>query len=449
MTTDHGDIGKRAPLPPPAGRGLIAPDRTPERMRLSMISAALVATAVGYGSTIALVLAAAAAVGADAAQTASWVAAVSVAKGLGSALLSWRTRIPVVLAWSTPGAALIAASSGVDIHEAVGAFLLAGGLIALTGAIPALSRAIGALPPAVAAAMLAGVLLPFVMAAARHAAALPALILPLVAIFLLARLASPLLAALATLAAGIAMGLLQPGAALPAPAFDPWPFVFVSPAFDAAVLVGLGVPLYLVTMASQNLPGFAVLRANGYTPPVRPALLVTGAGSAAAALWGAHTFNMAAITAAICLDPGTEPDPARRWRVGVVYGAFWVALGLLGSLILPAILALPPEIVATVAGLALIAPLMGAASQAFEPPGTRFAAAVTFATTASGVAAFGIGAAFWGLAAGLAVLALDRAASLSRSSAGRYRPKDAGSPEAGTARSTPPAPPGSAPPSPP
>jgi benzoate membrane transport protein len=416
-------------------------------MRVSMISAALVATLVGYGSTIAIVLAAAAAVGADAAQTASWVAAVAVAKGLGSAFLSWQTRIPVVLARSTPGAALLAASSGIDVHEAVGAFLLAGGLIALTGAIPALSRAIGAIPPAVAAAMLAGVLLPFAMAVAGHAAAHPALILPLVAIFLLVRLASPVFAALVTLAAGIAIALRQPGAALPEPAFDPWPFTFVAPSFDLTVLIGLGVPLYLVTMASQNLPGFAVLRANGYTPPVRPALLVTGAGSALAALWGAHTFNMAAITAAICLDPGVEPDPARRWRIGLIYGAFWIALGLAGSLILPAILALPPEIVATVAGLALIAPLIGAAAQAFEPPPTRFAAAVTFATTASGVAAFGIGAAFWGLLAGLLVLGLDRAAAVSRSSAGRYRQTDAGSPEAGTARSTPPAPPESARPS--
>jgi benzoate membrane transport protein len=416
-------------------------------MRASMISAALVATLVGYGSTIALVLAAAAAVGADAAQTASWVAAVSVAKGLGSALLSWRTRIPVVLAWSTPGAALIAASSGIGIHEAAGAFVIAGGLIALTGAVPALSRAIGSIPPAVAAAMLAGVLLPFLMAVARHAAALPTMILPLVAVFLLVRLANPVFAALVTLAAGIAIAVLQPGAALPAPDFDPWPFTFVSPAFDPAVLIGLGVPLYLVTMASQNLPGFAVLRANGYEPPVRPALLVTGGGSALAALWGAHTFNMAAITAAICLDPGVEPDPARRWRVGLVYGAFWVTLGLGGSLILPAILALPPEIVATVAGLALIAPFLGAAAQAFEPPATRFAAAVTFATTASGVAAFGIGAAFWGLMAGLAVLALDRALTVSRSSADRHRPKGGDSPEAGTARSTLPTPPGSAPPS--
>ena len=413
-------------------------------MRASMISAALVATLVGYGSTIALVLAAAAAVGADAAQTASWVAAVAMAKGLGSAGLSWYTRVPVVLAWSTPGAALIAASTGIGIHEAVGAFILAGAMVALTGAVPALSRAIASIPAAVAAAMLAGVLLPFVMAVALNAAALPALILPLVAIFLLVRLANPLFATLVTLAAGIALALVQPGAALPAAVFDPLPFTFIAPAFDPAVLIGLGLPLYLVTMASQNLPGFAVLRANGYAPPVRPALLVTGTGSAVAALWGAHTFNMAAITAAICLDPAVEPDPARRWRVGMIYGAFWIALGLLGSLILPAILALPPEIVATVAGLALISPLLGAAAQAFEPPDTRFAAAVTFATTASGVAAFGIGAAFWGLMAGLLVLALDR---ISRSFAGRYRPTAAGSPADAPGRSTPPPPPGSAPPS--
>ncbi len=412
-----------------------------------MISAALVATLVGYGSTIALVLAAATAVGADAAQTASWVAAVSVAKGLGSAFLSWKTRIPVVLAWSTPGAALIAASEGIGIHEAVGAFVLAGALIALTGAVPALSRAIGSIPAAVAAAMLAGVLLPFLMAVARHAAALPATILPLVAVFLLVRLANPVFAALVTLAAGLAIAVLQPGAALPPPVFDPWPLTLILPAFDPAVLIGLGLPLYLVTMASQNLPGFAVLRANGFEPPVRPALVVTGAGSALAALWGAHTFNMAAITAAICLDPGVEPDPARRWRVGLVYGGFWVTLGLAGSALLPAILAMPPEIVATVAGLALTAPFLGAAAQAFEPPPTRFAAAVTFATTASGVAAFGIGAAFWGLMAGLLILGLDRAGALSRSFAGRYRPPAAGSPEAGPARSTRPAPPGSAPPS--
>jgi benzoate membrane transport protein len=376
-----------------------------------MLSAALVAALVGYGSTIALVLAAAQAVGADAAQTASWVAAVAVAKGLGSALLSRWTRVPMVLAWSTPGAALIAASTGIDIHQAVGAFVLVGGLIALTGAVPVLGRLIAAIPAAVASAMLAGVLLPFVMAVARHAADQPAMILPLVAVFLMVRLISPLYATLAALALGIGLAFMQPGAVAPVINLDPFPFVFVAPAFDPAVLIGLGLPLYLVTMASQNLPGFAVLRAHGYVAPVSRALTVTGLGSAAAALFGAHTFNMAAITAAICLGDEVDPDPNTRWRVGLVYGAVWVLLGLGGTMILPAIIAMPPAIVATVAGLALLAPLTGAAAQSFEAPSTRFAAAVTFATTASGVAAFGIGAAFWGLLAGLAVVALDRVKS--------------------------------------
>lgn len=383
-------------------------------MRASMISAALVAALVGYGSTIALVLAAAAAVGATPAETASWVAAVSVAKGIGSAALSYGTRIPVVLAWSTPGAALVAATTGVTMAEAAGAFVLAGLLIALTGAVPAAARAIAAIPGAIASAMLAGVLLPFVMAVALHAAADPWRILPIVALFLVVRLWHPAFAVLAALALGLAIGLLDPAVALPAPSYDPFPFVLVRPDFAPGVLLGLGLPLMLVTMASQNLPGFAVLRANGYEPPVRPALIGTGLGSAAAAFFGAHTFNMAAITAAICLDPAAEPDPARRWRVGVVYGAIWVAIGLAGSLILPAILALPPAIVATVAGLALVAPFMGAAATAFELPATRFAAALTLAVTASGLAAFGIGAAFWGLLAGLLALALDRLAALIR-----------------------------------
>ncbi len=377
-------------------------------MRASMFSAALVAAIVGYGASIAIVLAAAAAVGATPAQTASWVAAVSIAKGLGSVVLSSWARVPVVLAWSTPGAALIAASSGIDIHQAAGAFLFAAVLIALTGAIPALNRAISAIPTAVAAAMLGGVLLPFVMAVAKGGASAPALVLPLVGVFFAVRLFSPIYATVAALAVGLGLAAVQPGAALPALIFDPFPFVFITPVFDLPVLIGLGLPLYLVTMASQNLPGFAVLKAHGYDAPVRPALLVTGIGSALIAPLGAHTFNMAAITAAICMGDDVDPDRTTRWRVGLAYGFVWIALGLGGTLILPLISAMPPEIVATVAGLALLAPLIGALAQAFDAPLDRLPAAVTFATTASGVAAFGIGSAFWGLLAGLAVLGAER-----------------------------------------
>lgn len=372
-------------------------------MRLSHLSAALVAMLVGYGASVAIVLAAAAAVGATPAQTISWVAAVSVAKGLCGAGLSLYARVPVVLAWSTPGAALIAATTGVDLAAAAGAFVLAGGLIALTGAIPMLGRAVRAIPGSVAAAMLAGVLLPFVLAVARQATLSPGLVLPLIAVFLAVRLWNPLYAVLATLALGLALGW-QPseGAGLAA-----LPFAFVLPRFDPAVMLGLGVPLYLVTMASQNLPGFAVMATHGYAPPVRAALVTTGLGSMLIAPLGAHSFNMAAITAAICMGDDVDPDRDRRWRVGLVYGALWVTIGWLTPVILPAMLALPAAVVVSVAGLALIPALTGAITAAMADEPRRFAAILTFTVTASGVAAFGIGAAFWGMCAGLLALALD------------------------------------------
>ncbi len=376
-------------------------------MPLPMFAAALVATLVGFGSTIALVLAAGAALGATGPEMASWVAAISVGKGAGSILLSTWSRVPVVLAWSTPGAALIAGSTGFGMGDAVGAFVAAGLLMALTGALPQLTRAVSRIPQTIAAAMLAGVLLPFCLALVQAAAGTPGLVLPLVAVFVAVRLVSPLYAVLAALGLGLGLAAAQ-GGALPPLVFDAQPFVFIAPAFTVPALLGLGVPLALVTMASQNLPGFAVLKGAGYTAPVARALGVTGAGSALAALFGAHTFSMAAITAAICLAPEVHPDPARRWRVGLVYGALWIALGLAGSLVVPVIMALPAALIAAIAGLALIAPMSAAAATALTPEATRFPAAATLIVTASGVSAFGIGAAFWGLAAGLALLALDR-----------------------------------------
>ncbi len=380
-----------------------------------MISAALVAALVGYGSTIALVLAAAQAVGASPAQTASWVAAVCFGKAIGSMLLSVWKRVPVILAWSTPGAALIAASSGVSMNEAAGAFLFAGAAIALTGAIPPVSRLINAIPGAIASGMLAGVLLPFCIAVAQHAVADWRIVLPLVAVFLAVRLFNPLYAVMAALAGGLVIAFAFAGAPAPQLALQGFPLVFVRAEFSAQVIIGLGVPLYLVTMASQNLPGFAVMRAHGFQPPVNAALAVSGAGSAIAALFGSHTFNMAAITAAICMNDDVNKDRAQRWKVGIPYGVIWLMLGLFGPVIIATILAMPPAIIAVVAGLALITPLMGAVASAFEAPEMRFAAAATFLVTASGIAAFGIGAAFWGLVAGLAVHGLERLKSVALS----------------------------------
>jgi benzoate membrane transport protein len=378
-------------------------------MRASMLSAALVAALIGYGSTIALVLAAAAAVGATPGQTASWVFAVCLAKALGSGWLSWRFRVPVVLAWSTPGAALIAATEGVSMPEAVGAFLLSAALVVLTGLVRPLGRAVAAIPDGIAAGMLAGVLLPFCLKLAPAAAALPTLVLPMLAVYLVLRLRKPGLAVLGALAAGVALAFAKGASPALVPVL-PSP-VLIPPAFRPEVLIGLGLPLYLVTMASQNLPGFATLRAHGYAPPVAPALVTTGMLSGVSALFGAHPTSMAAITAALCMTPETHPNPEERWKTGLVYAAVWVALALFGPLILSALAALPPALVTAIVGLALLGPLTGAAAGAFAAPSQRFAAAVTLTVTASGMAAFGIGAAFWGLLAGLLVHTLDRAAT--------------------------------------
>lgn len=378
-------------------------------MRASLFSAALVAALVGFGSTAALVLAAAAAVGATPAQATSWVLASALAKGLGSAALSLWSRQPMVLAWSTPGAALLAATQGLSMEEAVGAFVAAGLLIAAMGLLRPLGRLVAMIPDAVAAGMLAGVLLPFVLRLAPSAAEAPALVLPMVGAFALVRLRSPALAVLAALALGLGLAFATGAATAPAAVGLPL-LVPVAPDLDPGLVLGLAVPLALVTMAGQNLPGFATMRAAGYDPPVGAALAATGLLSAATGLFGAHTTNMAAITAAICLGEEVHPDRAQRWKVGLAYAAAWVALGLASPLAIAALAALPPALVAGIVGIALLGALTGALAGAMAAPAARLPAVATLAVTASGVEAFGVGAAFWGLLAGLALHALGRAA---------------------------------------
>jgi benzoate membrane transport protein len=380
-------------------------------MRLSIITSAVVAALVGFGSTIAIIIAAAGAVGADAAQTSSWVAALCLSMAATSGFLSVRYRIPVVTAWSTPGAALIAASSGISINAAVGSFLLAGGLIVLAAFVKPFGRLIERIPTAIAAAMLSGVLIRFVMAVFESAQGAPGLVLPLVAVFLLVRLVNPALAVLAVLFVGLAIAF-GAGLARPLPSdLALSSLTFIAPAWEPAALIGLGLPLFLVTMASQNLPGFAVLRASGYTPPSRPILGVTGLASVVSAFFGAHTSNLAAISAAICTGPDTHPDPAKRWLVGPFYALSYLIFAAFSGVLIGVIAALPPELIKTVAGLALMGAFAGALGSALSDEAKRFPAVLAFAVTASGLTLFGIGSAFWGLVAGLAALGLDALAS--------------------------------------
>ena len=380
-------------------------------MPLSTITAAIVAALVGIAGALAVVLEAARVLGATPAETTSWVTALCLSMALTSGLLSWWHRMPIITAWSTPGAAVIAGTAGtIKLDAAVGAFLLAGALIVATAVIRPLDHAVRRIPVGVAAGMLAGVLVRFVLQMIEVAPEAPLIVLPLVVLFLLVRLRSPGTAMLLVIGAGIliaaALGLVKA-----------WPpltlssFAVVTPRFDVAALIGLGLPLYLVTMASQNLPGAAVLKASGYEPPLSSSLLVTGLASLAIAPVGAHTINLAAITAAICTGPDAHPDPKKRWWAGMAYMVVYGGLAAAGASLVALFAAFPAALIKTIAGLGLIGALTGALGAALAEERHRFAAVVSFAVTASGIGVAGIGSAFWGLLAGLAVLGLDTVGS--------------------------------------
>ena len=375
---------------------------------VSLASASLVAMIAGVGGTLPVILAAAQAVGATPAEASSWVSGLALATAAGALVLSLRYRMPIITAWSTPGAALIASTTGVPgIRAAVGAFVLAAALILLTAALRPLGRLIERIPASIAAAMLAGILLRLVVAMIDYVPSAALLVLPLIVLFLIARRLVPTLASLIVLAAG---GLLawSLGLVKPLPPIALSNLELLTPAWDVATLIGLGVPLYLVTMASQNLPGFAVLRASGYHPPTQPVLAVTGGLSLATAFVGAHTSNLAAISAALCTGPDAHPDPAQRWKTGPLYALWWALIGLFGASLVGLFAALPPALLATVAGTALLGSMAGAMGTALASDRDRFAAAGTLAVTASGVTLLGVGSAFWGLCFGLIVVALDR-----------------------------------------
>jgi benzoate membrane transport protein len=375
---------------------------------VSAASAALVATVAGVGGTLPVVLAAAQAVGATPEQASSWVSGLGLATAVSALILSVRYRMPIITAWSTPGAALIASSSAVpSFRAAIGAFVLAAALILLTAAVRPLARLIEKIPGSIAAAMLGGILLRLVVAMIEQVPNQPLLVLSLIALFLVMRHLLPAMASLIVLAVGAALAWSL-GLVKPIPPLGISSLTLAIPAWDLATLIGLGVPLYLVTMASQNLPGFAVLRASGYHPPTQPVLAVTGAASLGTAFLGAHTSNLAAISAALCTGPDAHPDPAKRWITGPFYALWWGLIALFGASLVGLFGALPPALLMTVAGTALLGSMAGALGSALGPEKDRLAAAGTLAVTASGVTLLGIGSAFWGLVFGLAVLAMER-----------------------------------------
>ncbi|TPK89802.1 benzoate/H(+) symporter BenE family transporter [Mesorhizobium sp. B2-4-17] len=375
-------------------------------MRLSIPVSAFVAAIVGFGGTLAIVIAAAKAVGATQVQTASWVTTICLAMAIESLWLSWRTKMPVITAWSTPGLALMAASSGFSIGEAVAAFIVTGILLTATGLFRPLTQLISRIPPSVASGMLAGIVVTFALNAVKTVPVDPWLILPLIAAFFIIRLFNPALSVLAVLiGGGLAAFLTGRVGGLPTPELST--LTLIAPDFTVKAMIGLALPLYLVTMASQNLSGLAVLRAAGYHPEPGPLIGVTGLFSLLSAPFGGSTTNLAAISAAICTGPDVHPDPAERWKTGPFYALAYLIFAIFGASLVAIFAVLPQSLIVLVAGLALMASLANALAIALKDEGERMAATVTFAVTASGLTLFGVGAAFWGLIAGLTVLFLD------------------------------------------
>lgn len=376
-------------------------------MRFSVVSSAVVAAIIGVGGTMALLIQAAHAVGATHAETASWVTAMCLAVAVESAWLSWRTRMPIIAAWSTAGSALIAASTGYGVSDTIGAFVLTALALIATGLFGPLTRLISRIPASVASGMLAGIIVGLVTAAFKAMPSDPWLILPLIVAFFVIRLFNPALSVLAVLVGGgLAAWLTGRIGAMPALGLST--LVFTRPSFTPAAAIGLALPLYLVTMASQNLSGLAVLRAAGYQPRPGQAIFVTGLVSLLVAPFGALTTNLAAISAAICTGPDAHPDPAKRWLTGPFYAACYLLVALFGASLVALFAVLPPGLLALVAGLALMAPLGNAFFIAMREEAGRTAAVAAFAVTASGLTFAGIGSAFWGLVAGLAVVGLER-----------------------------------------
>lgn len=387
-----------------------AAPRQPQSGLLQPIVAGLLGAFVGFASAFTIVLAAYAAVGATPAQAASGLFAVSLGTGLLTILLTWRARIPITIAWSTPGAALLIATGMPEggFPVAIGAFLVTALLLVIAGLAKPFGNAVAAIPKPLANAMLAGVLLDLCLAPMKAVGAQPELALPIILAWAVAlRFARLYAVPVAVLVTAIIIGF---AVELPPDALaGGWPApLLIAPQFSWGAIIGIALPLFIVTMASQNVPGLAVMRANSYELKPGPAFVATGIVSGLIAPFGGHSVNLAAITAALCAGPEAHPDPAKRWVASLSFGIAFVVLAVSASFAATFIAASPPLLIQAVAGLALLSTLANSASAALADEKDRLPAVLTFVTTASGLSFFGIGAAFWGLIAGGTLMALLR-----------------------------------------
>ena len=376
-------------------------------LSLSAFTAGFVAVLVGFTSSVAIVFQAAQAFHATPAQITSWVWALGLGMGLCSLVPSLWLRKPVMVAWSTPGAAVLATAGlagSFTMADAVGAFLVCAALITLVGVTGWFERAMDRIPMEIATALLAGVLARFGLDAFAAAQTALPLVLVMLATYLLSRRLWPRYAVVLTLLAAIAWASSSGQMAWSAVTLELARPEFTAPRFSWSALVSLALPLFVVTMASQNLPGVAVIRATGYHLPVSGILTLTGVATLLLAPFGAFALNLSAITAAICMGPEAHPDPQRRYTAAVSCGALYVVIGLFGAVITGLLTAFPKELVVAIAGLALLGTIGSGLAAALRDEAHREAALITFLVTLSGVTVAGVGSAFWGVVAGSAAL---------------------------------------------
>ncbi|MCR9213350.1 MAG: benzoate/H(+) symporter BenE family transporter [Proteobacteria bacterium] len=373
------------------------------------ISTGFVAVLVGYAGAGAIIFQAANAAGASPAEISSWLWALGVGMGVSSTVLTLWYKQPILIAWSTPGAALLATSlPGIPMSEAIGAFLFSSLLLTLCGVTGLFQKIMDLIPASLAAALLAAVLLRFgldAFVALQVDFKLAGLML---AVYLGAKLVTPRYVIPLTLFAGIAsavfqgqIGALDLDYSLTVPVFG-WP------SFNITTLIGVGIPLFVVTMASQNVPGLAALRTHGYDAPASPLIAWSGATGLVLAPFGGFAFNLAAITAAMCMSKEVHPDPAKRYPSTLWGGFFFCAAGLFGGAITSLFTAFPTALIMSIAGLALLSTIANSLEAALKDEGQREAAFLTFAVTASGVTLLSVGAPFWGLVIGMAAFQIKK-----------------------------------------
>jgi len=370
---------------------------------LPAVTAGFVAVLVGFTSSVAIVFQAATALGATPAQISSWMWALGLGMGLCSALPSLVLRKPVMVAWSTPGAAVLAtaaAAGGFTLAQATGAFIVCALLMTLAGATGWFERVMDRIPMPIASALLAGVLARFGMDAFLAARTALALVLLMLLAYLAGRRWWPRYAVPGVLAAGTAFAAASGQLHLAGVSLSLTVPVFVMPEFTLAAAVSLALPLFVVTMASQNLPGVAAIRAAGYQMPISRIITLTGVVTLLLAPFGAFALNLSAITAAICMGREAHEDPAKRYTAAVACGLIYAVIGLFGAAVTGVLTAFPRELVVAVAGLALVGSIGGGLSVALKDELHREAALITFLVTLSGVSLAGIGSAFWGVVAG-------------------------------------------------